>query len=167
MKKNILFLIAGCVLLDQLSKFFARQNFQMPVEVFPFFHLRFVENSGIAFSLPASRWILIPVIVGVLFFLGRFLWTSTASAIQKIGAALVFSGALGNLIDRLFFGAVTDFLAFWSFPVFNLADSFITIGVVLWVWQEIFGQSKSGKVKKLKGLKAEKQGSFEEKRRGL
>ncbi|MBT3349090.1 signal peptidase II [bacterium] len=132
-----LFLIFGGVILDQLSKIFARQNFDPAREVFPFFRLQFVENSGIAFSFPMARWILVPVTLVVLFFLGKFLWFSPVSKLQKIAAAFVFSGAVGNLIDRIFFGAVTDFLAFWSFPIFNLADTFVSLGIAVWIWDEL------------------------------
>ena len=64
------------------------------------------------------------------------------SAIEKIAYGLILGGAIGNLIDRFRFGWVVDFLDFRIWPVFNVADSGITIGVILFAWIIIFGHDK-------------------------
>ena len=126
-------------LLDQLSKYFIIKNFALgqSVKILSFFSITHVKNPGAAFSLlPNQRgiFILITIFVlsGILIYLvttgnrNRFLLTSLA---------LIFGGALGNFYDRLTQGQVTDFLDFHFWPVFNLADSFITVGLLLFTYQ--------------------------------
>ena len=93
------------------------------------FHLTLVHNTGVAFGLLQGYGLLITlgtcaVIVGLWW--SRFFTLSTG---------LILGGAIGNLIDRLRIGAVIDFLDFRIWPVFNLADSCITIGALLMAWQ--------------------------------
>ena len=107
------------------------------------------ENPGAAFSMlsDASPWIRAVVLVGlstfVLVLVGVLLWrppespTGIRGSVMRLGLTLVFAGALGNLIDRVFRGTVTDFvqvfIGSYDFPAFNVADSAITIGAGLLV----------------------------------
>ena len=133
----------GVLALDQITKELVRQSLPLgggPELVPGLFSLTRVENTGGAFGILRDggelvRWFFLLASGGaplLLWFLARspgrgtaFLW----------GAALVSGGALGNLVDRLFFGRVTDFLDFYvdgrHWPAFNLADSAITLGVFL------------------------------------
>lgn len=109
------------------------------VEVLPFFDLVLVHNRGITFGLlasdhPAGRWLLILVTGAV--SAGLAVWMARAqSRTQAAALGLIIGGALGNLVDRLRHGAVTDFLDFhaqgYHWPAFNLADSGIVVGVAL------------------------------------
>ena len=96
-----------------------------------FLKLIYSENTGAAFGIfPAGRWFL--VAVGVIVLLGS-LWfikkERSRSRWQYNGLIFIFAGALGNLIDRVFYGYVIDFISLPYFPIFNLADVFIDIGV--------------------------------------
>ena len=94
--------------------------------------LSYVENTGAAFGIMKDmRWFFVFVTFVLLIFL--FIWFRRSlqkGFILRIGMLLVISGALGNLVDRILFGYVVDFIDFYiiKFPVFNLADCFICIG---------------------------------------
>lgn len=132
----VLTVLAG----DQLSKAVIRRELVLgeSVPVLPFFHITHVTNTGAAFGiLPNSNLFFILVtfaILGVLFFLRRSWGETRHPALTRWGLLLIVGGALGNLCDRLAFGAVTDFLDFLVWPVFNLADSCICIGIGLLMW---------------------------------
>ncbi len=101
-----------------------------------FFSLTLAKNTGIAFSLLEGK---IPFIIITTFFIICLLIESvknnTNDKLEMICYALIIGGALGNLLDRIIYGYVIDFLAFkifkYSFPIFNLADSFIVIGILI------------------------------------
>ncbi len=100
------------------------------------FHLTLVCNPGVAFGLLKNFGWLVVILswVAVIGLVGWLLRTSKTAPHNRSltwGAGLILGGALGNLIDRLRFGGVVDFLDFRIWPVFNVADSCITIGVVL------------------------------------
>lgn len=99
------------------------------------FHLTHLQNTGAAFSLLHQHPEFLTLIAGGLFvvLLGYVLTRPLFQRQEIVGFTLVLGGALGNLVDRLRLGAVTDFLDFTliHYPVFNLADSFIFIGVIL------------------------------------
>lgn len=106
------------------------------VRVLPFFHLTYVENSGAAWGMLQGRNLLLigvsVVLLGFLLYLRRRwppenLWS-------HYGMALVAGGALGNLYDRLALGYVVDFLDLIHWPVFNVADSCITVGAACLAW---------------------------------
>lgn len=116
---------------DQASKAFAR-GLTAPRTLIPdVLRLRFVENTGVSFSLlsaqPAAVLALTVLAIGVGAYLLR---KELRSPLSRVAASLMLSGAVGNLIDRLLFGRVTDFFEtlFVRFAVFNAADAFLTIG---------------------------------------
>ncbi|MGB1540505.1 MAG: signal peptidase II [Rickettsiales bacterium] len=145
------------IVLDQLSKWFFLEVMRLPdasIDVLPIFKLVMVWNQGVSFGMFADegdgrRWMLIIfslVIVTVLFQ-----WLRRATNWQAAyGLGLVIGGALGNVIDRLRFGAVADFFYFhyekWYWPAFNIADAAIFIGVVLLCWE---GMVSSGDKKEM------------------
>lgn len=121
---------------DRVSKWlaFAYLQGKEPMVIIPrFFQLHFVANRGVAFGLFASLGYLQPyfaiVLAGVLLYL---LYKYEFTKGQKVAMALIIAGALGNATDRFIYGYVVDMLevTFVSFPVFNLADIAITLGVV-------------------------------------
>lgn len=135
------FLLVFLVLVfDQLTKFLALSFLAAydSVPVIPnIFHLTLVHNTGIAFGFfNRHREILFAAISLSLVFLGVWGARSTRNSppAQSFALALILGGAIGNWLDRLRFGAVVDFLDFRVWPVFNGADSAITIGVVLYFW---------------------------------
>ena len=137
--KNRFFWIAGIVglVLDQVSKYWVVQNFNLE-ETRPLlpgvFHLTYVINTGAAFSLLTGkaewlRWLSLAVSLGLI---ALALFGPWLNIFEQLGYGLILGGALGNGIDRFVGGRVVDFLDFRliQFPVFNLADVFINIGIV-------------------------------------
>ena len=125
------------VLLDQSTKFLIRGNFQLNESV-PIinniFHLTYITNTGSAFGLFKSlNWFFmlfsIAVIVTIYYYLRNNIKEN--EKLIQFAVGLLLGGTIGNLADRLFYSAVTDFLDFRIWPVFNIADSAITISVVL------------------------------------
>ena len=135
-------IIVGGFVLDQITKLLARtnlgaENFEIIPNVLEF-NLAF--NKGIAFSIPITRWIssaLSLVIIGYLFWLLK-----NPLEKNKHGYYFVLAGAFGNLFDRIWFGEVTDFISVLQFPIFNVADSFVSIGVILLLWTEFFEKKR-------------------------
>ncbi|MBI4054680.1 MAG: signal peptidase II [Elusimicrobia bacterium] len=119
--------------IDRLSKSLASSYLSgvHSLPVFSFFHLTYVENAGAAFGLfpQANPWLAgVSLALVLLLCLWRRRIESTSDWAQW-GMALVLGGALGNLYDRLAYGYVVDFLDFMIWPVFNLADTGISVGV--------------------------------------
>ena len=138
---------------DQLSKWWIVFYIMQPpqvIEIAPFFNLVMGWNYGISFGLlnsmpEISVWIL-PFLV-FLITSGLIIWLYFIDQnSQAIGLGFIIGGAIGNLIDRLHFGAVVDFLDFhaWGFhwPAFNIADSAITIGAIMLVLDSLFESKK-------------------------
>ncbi|PRR70168.1 Lipoprotein signal peptidase [Moorella humiferrea] len=150
MSVPFLLLVALVLGLDQLTKYIVRINFQ-PNESLPvinsFFHLTYVNNPGAAFGLFAYKtpvFVAITVlVVAVILIAYRIL--PPGSPVMRLALALITGGALGNLIDRLRFGYVVDFLDFRVWPVFNLADVAIVSGVILLCWQLLGPAGEQGK----------------------
>jgi signal peptidase II len=145
--------VAGLILvLDQVTKWVALDRLvpPIPVEVIPgFFSLTLVMNPGLAFGMLSStpeawRWIVGMLSVGALAVLAviaaRMLPAGGWGTELALG--LIFGGAVGNLIDRVRFGAVVDFLDFYwrgyHWPAFNVADSAISVGVTLLALRMLF-----------------------------
>ncbi len=122
--------------LDQLSKLLAVQFLQphRPVAVIDgLFRLTLIKNPGGAFGILSDNGSFITLITATvgLATLGVLLFVELRSSYVKVGLILIAGGALGNLIDRLRFGHVIDFLDFRVWPVFNLADTAIVLGTAL------------------------------------
>ena len=142
-------LAAGVIVLDQVTKAWIMAAFA-PGEVLPvtgFFDLVLVFNTGAAFSFLAGaggwqRWFFVLLAVGISGWIALMLRRHPGERLQSLALALVMGGALGNVVDRLRFGAVADFLSFhaagWYWPAFNVADSAISVGVALLVWLQLF-----------------------------
>jgi signal peptidase II len=137
-------IVAALVLVaDQVSKAFfldfVAQHNPPVVAVTPFFNLVQVWNTGVSFGLfqedsDLRSWTLIGVAVAVLVWLSIWLWRAQTRLVA-LGLGGIIGGAIGNIVDRVRFGAVFDFLDFhafgWHWPAFNLADSTIVVGVGL------------------------------------
>ncbi|MBI4358291.1 MAG: signal peptidase II [Candidatus Omnitrophica bacterium] len=143
---RILFCVAGIVLLcDQFTKFLAVSflKSKSSIVVIPYvFQLSFVENTGIAFGFFQGHpkvwtWIISASVLCLLacsnLFRKQVLW-------RRIAYGFILGGAMGNWIDRLRFDHVIDFLDFHIWPVFNVADSFITMGVFSFIWFSLNGK---------------------------
>ena len=149
-----LFAAAGVIGLDQLTKWLIQQVlvFGQAIPVLPFFNLVLVYNPGAAFSFlsTAAGWqrelfvsIAFAACVLILFLLRRY----AHDYLFCFALSLILGGAIGNMIDRVVLGAVVDFLdihvAGYHWPAFNLADSAITCGAALLIWDSL----RRGRVK--------------------
>ncbi|TPH19239.1 signal peptidase II [Litorilituus lipolyticus] len=140
-----LWLTILCLLLDQISKQWVANSFDLyeSVNLLPFFSFTYVHNPGAAFSFLADqggwqRWLFTAIaVVACIIFTVWLAKTPKQQVLLSLALSLMLSGALGNLIDRVLFGYVIDFLDFhWAgyrFPAFNLADSAIFIGAALMI----------------------------------
>lgn len=140
------------VLADQATKAWAQAALSAyeAVAVTPFFNLVLVHNTGAAFSFLAGaggwqRWFF--VILTLVIAAGVAVWLVRSAGRSRgtpLALALILGGAIGNLIDRLRFGHVIDFLDFhaagWHWPAFNVADSAISCGAVLLVLLALTGR---------------------------
>ncbi|HTM62422.1 MAG TPA: signal peptidase II [Burkholderiales bacterium] len=135
-------LALGVVIADQVTKALVLARFSLGerVELTSFFNMVLVYNKGAAFSFlsNAGGWQTPALVVFALVaigIVGAFILRSPGRTMLLSGLALILGGALGNLIDRLRFGQVVDFLDFhaagWHWPAFNVADSAITVGAAL------------------------------------
>lgn len=129
-------------LLDQASKYLIMANMtqgqSIPV-IENFFHITYIHNPGAAFGLLANQTsffiaVTLLVVAGIFVFYWK---RGVKGRIMPVALGLIAGGSLGNLVDRIRFGEVVDFLDFRIWPVFNLADSSIVIGagllvIVLW-----------------------------------
>ena len=138
-------LAAAAVALDQWIKVLveARLDLHEPVQLTPFLALYRTYNTGIAFSMFSSFGdtalvALALAVIGFVLYLARM--TGPEQALARTGFALVVGGAVGNLIDRVAYGHVIDYILFhtplFTFAVFNLADALISIGAFLVVVEE-------------------------------
>ena len=135
------------IVLDQATKLMVAGAFRLgeSLRMTSFFDLVFVFNRGAAFSFLSDaggwqRWFFIALALAISAWIVAMLARHADERLLSAALALVLGGALGNVIDRLRFGAVVDFLYFhidaYYWPAFNLADSAITLGVLLLLWQQ-------------------------------
>ena len=126
-------LAAAAVVADQLTKWIVASNLTLGdgVHVLGPFWIRHVQNSGIAFGLfqSATAAVIVLTAGAVAWMLVYFARSGSRHPVLPIALGLVIGGSLSNLADRVRLGHVTDFLDFRYWPAFNLADSFIVIGV--------------------------------------
>lgn len=138
-----LWLSAVVIMLDQATKYLAGSllDYGVPVPVLPFFNLTLAHNPGAAFSFLAGasgwqRWFFIGIALVVsVFIVGWVKRLSPRENWLAAALALILGGAIGNVIDRVMYGYVVDFIDLyygaWHWPAFNIADSAITVGVAI------------------------------------
>ncbi|MBD3270522.1 signal peptidase II [Candidatus Peregrinibacteria bacterium] len=121
------------IVIDFLIKRMAIQNLTDPIIFTDWLKLVFVKNFGIAFGLPfGGVWLILTNIVLLLALIIYFSYKLNLNKpLTQIIIGLLIAGALGNLIDRLIYGYVVDYISIGWWPVFNLADAFITLSVFL------------------------------------
>ena len=141
--KKVFFLIL-LVFADQISKYLIVQTLTLgeTINVLPFLDFYLVFNTGIAFSFfdeggELGRWILVFLVLLVCLYLVNVLISEELRKYETLALLMILSGGLGNLIDRVVWGHVIDFIHLYyenySFYIFNLADTFISIGVIIYI----------------------------------
>ena len=133
-------IVLAVVLLDQFSKLLAVKYLQAvtDIPIIPgIFHLHYVENPGAAFGMLAykTQFFIISTIFIIFLILYYRHRIPLSRTLAHFGLAAQLGGAVGNLIDRVIKGYVIDFFDFRFWPVFNVADTAITIGVALLCWE--------------------------------
>ena len=137
------FPIVFFLLLDQFVKYLVRTNMELgqsfPI-IFGISHLTYIQNPGAAFGILANRRLLFLlltiIIVGVMFYL--YFQLRQKKSLTAFSLGLVISGALGNFIDRFFRGTVTDLFDLRIWPIFNIADICICVGLALLCYLLLF-----------------------------
>jgi len=149
---EIVLTIFFLILCDQcvkilISKIMLRGSFE-DIQLLPFLNIVFVRNTGVSFGM-FSEWGILgryffsifSIVVGIFLILLAIL---SQKKVFRISLGLISSGALGNAIDRVYFGGVIDFIDFFIYnfhwPAFNFADVFITIGVIILLFDNIFSK---------------------------
>lgn len=150
MKKKELILTISLLGIDQITKFLAEKYLLSTLVIIPnFFQLQLVYNTGGAWSIFKNQ-VLFLIIVGLcsLVILSSFKKDMEHYSYVSLIYSFLYAGILGNLLDRIVFSHVKDFLSFtfldYHFPVFNFADIFIVFGALLFILS-IFRGEKSGK----------------------
>ena len=144
-------LALAVIVLDHLTKWWVSSalDYQEAIPVLPFFSLVLVHNTGAAFSFLADaggwqRWFFIAVGAIATVIIVRLLKQHAHEPRLAFSLALVLGGALGNVLDRVLLGHVVDFLYFhyqgFGWPAFNVADSAISVGAALLIWDSLFGK---------------------------
>ena len=152
---RVLFVSAILVLADQVSKAIVVRTMSLyeSIPIIPnFFNFTYITNDGMAFGIdfPFGYFIFSAVSLLLTLFLFWYLWSvRNHSIVIRLGLAMIIAGAIGNLIDRLMLGEVIDFLDFmirdFHWYVFNLADSYVTVGMVLLLIDSIILEKKREK----------------------
>lgn len=145
------------IVIDQLSKWFIVKTMEFGEQITviqDFFYITSHRNKGAAWGILQGQMMFFyivtgVVVVGIIFYMQKY---AKESKMLAISLSFVLGGALGNFIDRLFRKEVVDFFDFvifnYDFPIFNVADSALVIGVILIIIATIVDESKKGKVKK-------------------
>jgi signal peptidase II len=136
--------------IDQLVKYWILEIVRLPeqgsIALAPFFSLTFVGNVGVSMGMfqassDFGRWLLVAVTGAIAAIVAVWI-AREQQRIEVVALGLVLGGALGNIIDRIRFGYVVDFLHFYwggtSFWVFNVADAAITLGVLVLLWRALW-----------------------------
>ena len=148
---NLLIFSIFLLIIDQLSKTLIVGRFDLyeSIPVVPFFNLTFVVNYGFAFGFlnsPSLNQIIVSVVILSIIIYFLYLLIKTQDRVFKICLVLILSGALGNFLDRIFRGYVVDFIDIYVFnyhwPAFNIADSCISIGFVILIFNILFLNKK-------------------------
>lgn len=156
-RDKLLYLITLIVLIggDQFTKHLITSSMQLgqsQVIINDFFYFTYAHNTGVAWGMLAGHlWLFIIVaLVSAVLMIIFFRKTTKREVLTRFGLVLTFAGMVGNLIDRVVFGYVRDFIDViivnYNFPIFNIADMAVVIGVALIIFEIIFEEYLHGKV---------------------
>lgn len=146
MKKRIYVVSLIFFLIDLISKILILNHNNYPLTIINnFFYIDKVTNEGAAFSsFSGYQIILILIAIIVLIYINKTIIKEINTKLGIISISMLIGGILGNLFDRIFYNKVIDFLSFklsnYMFPIFNLADTFICIGIILLIIDYIRGE---------------------------
>ncbi len=144
------------IILDQISKYLIRSSLTLydsiPV-IGEFFSLTYVTNKGMAFGInfPGGTYLFTATSIVLTIIIFIYLWRErNNSALLRMSLAFILAGAIGNLLDRIVYGEVADFLdfSFWGYHwyIFNVADSSVTVGMILFIIYSIIDNASKNKI---------------------
>ena len=144
------------IILDQISKYLIRSSLTLydsiPV-IGEFFSLTYVTNKGMAFGInfPGGTYLFTATSIVLTTIIFIYLWRErNNSALLRMSLAFILAGAIGNLLDRIVYGEVADFLdfSFWGYHwyIFNVADSSVTVGMILFIIYSIIDNASKNKI---------------------
>jgi signal peptidase II len=133
MVKNILSISLIIILLDQLTKILTKN---INITILPFLKLISVKNTGAAFGIFREFSLLI-IFVSIIIIILLIYYINKIPKKDYFAYSLIIGGAIGNLIDRIILGYVRDFISIWIWPVFNIADMAISIGIIIIIFNEL------------------------------
>lgn len=149
----LIWLTLVVILLDMVSKYIVSKLLIVNESVMiikNFFNITYVRNTGAAFSIFSGNTFLV-MVISFMIIMGIILYISKnkpSNKIEKISYSLILGGAIGNFIDRIIYGYVRDFIEIdifgWDYPIFNLADVFVVVGVILLVIATWRGRNDRG-----------------------
>lgn len=147
------YLLVGIILFDQIIKHIVTINMELgeTIPVIPnLFHITYVLNPGAAFGILENARIFFIVVTILVLAIGLYIFPKlqTQGKTVRYGSVFLFSGAVGNLIDRIQNGLVVDFIDFRIWPVFNIADIAICLGTFFIVYSVLKSPVSEGDVKK-------------------
>ena len=133
------------IALDRLTKYLVSSGMELYdiIEIIPgFLSLNYVHNTGAAFSILEGKLVFFIVFTVLALVLVTYLWRHSVreQKLFRFSLVMLASGAVGNLIDRIFYGYVVDFMELWIIPIFNVADMLIVFSVILIVWNLLFSK---------------------------
>ena len=149
MNKRKLIISVIALVIDQITKLLV-QTYNARISIIDnFFSIRYFQNTGAAWSiLEGKTTLLVAVSLIMLVFVYSMMFSFDEDKLSDTAFGLLFGGILGNLIDRIFYGFVRDFIAVrifsYNYPIFNIADAAIVIGVILLIIATIKGDIKNG-----------------------
>lgn len=152
MSKKVYILAIAIFIIDQISKALISTYLKLNesiVVIKDFFYLRYINNTGASWGiLSNSRILLVILSLIAIIILIRYMYNFKKTKLNLVGFGFLLGGILGNLADRLLYGYVKDFLDIiifnYDFPVFNIADIFIVLGVIILIISIIRGEDKNG-----------------------
>lgn len=143
------------LIIDFVSKFIISSIFSVG-ETVPviknFFYITYVRNTGAAWSILSDKTYVVSIVSGlIILVLIWYIWKNNSeNKLEKLAYSLILGGAIGNFVDRIAYGYVIDFFDFYIFgydyPIFNLADSFIVIGIIMLIivtWRKDRNENRS------------------------
>lgn len=151
MKKKVFIIGLICLIIDQISKLLIISNYGVNESkeiISSFFSITYVKNTGAAWGMFSSGTLILAIIslVFLYFFIDFILKSDKISKLNAFSYGLIIGGIVGNLIDRLARNYVVDFLDFkifsYDFPVFNIADTFIVVGIILLIIESFIKDKK-------------------------
>lgn len=155
-RNKILYLVTLILIIggDQFTKHLVASSMHLGQSqeiIDNFFYFTYAQNTGVAWGMLAGHLDLFIVIalLSAVFMIYFFIKTKSGEVLTRFGLVLTFAGMVGNLIDRIVFGYVRDFIDFvifnYNFPIFNIADIAVVIGVALIIFEIIFEERIHGK----------------------